>query len=227
MNANGIELFDLPGLALQLASEGKTPVFAASDGRVLGVIAVADTLKPNAADTVARLRALGLEVVMLTGDNAESAAGIAALAGVDRVESGLLPQDKAEAIRQLQSQGKTVAMVGDGINDAPALAQADVSMAMGSGADVAMESADITLMRSDLSTVVETFSLSRATIRTIKQNLFWAFFYNVMLIPIAAGALYPLFTALGGVPGGPRVPLRRSGVPQPGDGRRRNGHKFP
>ena len=202
MKANDIELFDLPDLAGQLASEGKTPVFAASDGQVMGIIAVADTLKPNAAETVARLHTLGLEVVMLTGDNAESAAGIAALAGVDRVESGLLPKDKAEAIRQLQSRGKTVAMVGDGINDAPALAQADVSMAMGSGADVAMESADITLMRSDLSTVVETFSLSRATIRTIKQNLFWAFFYNVMLIPIAAGALYPVFSALGGVPAG-------------------------
>ena len=202
MKANDIELFDLPELASQLASEGKTPVFAASDGRVMGIIAVADTLKPNAADTVARLHTLGLEVVMLTGDNAESAAGVAALAGVDRVESGLLPQDKAEAVRRLQSQSKTVAMVGDGINDAPALAQADISMAMGSGADVAMESADITLMRSDLSTVVETFSLSRATIRTIKQNLFWAFFYNVMLVPIAAGALYPVFAALGGVPAG-------------------------
>ncbi len=202
MEVNAVELFDLPDLARRLAGEGKTPVFAASDGTIMGIIAVADSLKPNAADTVARLHALGLEVVMLTGDNSESARSIAALTRVDQVEAGLLPQHKAEAIRQLQSQGKTVAMVGDGINDAPALAQADVSMAMGSGADVAMESADVTLMRSDLSTVVETFSLSRATIRTIKQNLFWAFFYNVMLIPIAAGALYPLFVALGGVPAG-------------------------
>ncbi len=200
LQASGVRLFDMPDLAGELAEQGQTPVFVAADKDLLGVIAVSDQLKPEAADTVGHLRALGLEVVMLTGDNARSAGAIASRLGVDRVESDLLPQDKVEVVRRLQSQGKTVAMVGDGINDAPALVQADVGLAMGSGTDVAMESADITLMRSDLSTVIGAFNLSRATIRAIKQNLFWAFFYNVMLIPIAAGALYPLFSALGGVP---------------------------
>ena len=200
LQSYGVQLFDMPGLAGELAEQGQTPVFVAADKDLMGVIAVSDQLKPEAADTVGHLRSLGLEVVMLTGDNARSAAAIASRLGVDRVESDLLPQDKVEVVRRLQAQGKTVAMVGDGINDAPALVQADVGLAMGSGTDVAMESADITLMRSDLSTVIGAFNLSRATIRAIKQNLFWAFFYNVMLIPIAAGALYPLFSALGGVP---------------------------
>ena len=200
LQSYGVRLFDMPDLAGELAEQGQTPVFVAADKDLMGVIAVSDQLKPEAADTVGHLRSLGLEVVMLTGDNARSAAAIASRLGVDRVESDLLPQDKVEVVRRLQAQGKTVAMVGDGINDAPALAQADVGLAMGSGTDVAMESADITLMRSDLSTVIGAFNLSRATIRAIKQNLFWAFFYNVMLIPIAAGALYPLFSALGGVP---------------------------
>ena len=200
LQASGVRLFDMPDLAGELAEQGQTPVFVAADKDLMGVIAVSDQLKPEAADTVGHLRSLGLEVVMLTGDNARSAAAIASRLGVDRVESDLLPQDKVEVVRRLQAQGKTVAMVGDGINDAPALVQADVGLAMGSGTDVAMESADITLMRSDLSTVIGAFNLSRATIRAIKQNLFWAFFYNVMLIPIAAGALYPLFSALGGVP---------------------------
>ena len=200
LQASGVQLFDMPDLAGELAEQGQTPVFVAADKDLMGVIAVSDQLKPEAADTVGHLRSLGLEVVMLTGDNARSAGAIASRLGVDRVESDLLPQDKVEVVRRLQAQGKTVAMVGDGINDAPALVQADVGLAMGSGTDVAMESADITLMRSDLSTVIGAFNLSRATIRAIKQNLFWAFFYNVMLIPIAAGALYPLFSALGGVP---------------------------
>ena len=200
LQSYGVRLFDMPGLAGELAEQGQTPVFVAADKDLMGVIAVSDQLKPEAADTVGHLRSLGLEVVMLTGDNARSAGAIASSLGVDRVESDLLPQDKVEVVRRLQSEGKTVAMVGDGINDAPALVQADVGLAMGSGTDVAMESADITLMRSDLSTVIGAFNLSRATIRAIKQNLFWAFFYNVMLIPIAAGALYPLFSTLGGVP---------------------------
>ena len=200
LQASGVQLFDMPDLAGELAERGQTPVFVAADKDLMGVIAVSDQLKPEAADTVGHLRSLGLEVVMLTGDNARSAGAIASRLGVDRVESDLLPQDKVEVVRRLQAQGKTVAMVGDGINDAPALVRADVGLAMGSGTDVAMESADITLMRSDLSTVIGAFNLSRATIRAIKQNLFWAFFYNVMLIPIAAGALYPLFSALGGVP---------------------------
>ncbi len=200
LQSYGVRLFDMPDLAGELAEQGQTPVFVAADKDLMGIIAVSDELKPEAGDTVGHLRSLGLEVVMLTGDNARSAGAIASRLGVDRVESDLLPQDKVEVVRRLQSQGKTVAMVGDGINDAPALVQADVGLAMGSGTDVAMESADITLMRSDLSTVIGAFNLSRATIRAIKQNLFWAFFYNVMLIPIAAGVLYPLFSALGGVP---------------------------
>ena len=202
MHANGVQLFDMATLAQELASEGKTPVFVASGKNAMGIIAVSDTLKPDAVDTVRHLRELGLEIIMLTGDNPRSAAAVAARLGVDHVESELLPQDKVDVVRRLQSQGKTVAMVGDGINDAPALVQADVGLAMGSGTGVAMESADITLMRSDLSTVIGAFNLSRATIRAIKQNLFWAFIYNVMLIPIAAGALFPVFSALGGVPTG-------------------------
>ena len=200
MDAVGVELNGLADRAGQLASEGKTPMFLAMGKEARGIIAVADTLKPTSRQAVDRLRQLGLEVVMLTGDNARTAAAIAAQAGVDRVVAEVLPQDKVGVIRDLQSQGKVVAMVGDGINDAPALVQADVGMAMGTGTDVAMESADITLMRGDVDGVIHAFNLSRATIRIIKQNLFWAFFYNVLLIPVAAGALYPVFGALGGVP---------------------------
>jgi len=178
--------------AHRLADEGKTPVFMAVDGTYAGIIAVADPLKEGSARAVERLHSLGLEVIMLTGDQRRTAEAIARQVGVDRVLAGVLPQGKGEEIRRLQSEGKVVAMVGDGINDAPALAQADVGIAMGSGTDVAMEAADITLVRGDLNGVVSSIALSRATIVNIRQNLFFAFIYNILGIPLAAGVLYPL-----------------------------------
>ena len=188
--------------AAGLAKQGRTPLFVACDGSALGVIAAADAVKPGAPAAVAALRALGIRTVMLTGDRSEVAASAAAACGVDEYHAGMLPAGKADAIAQLQADGNVVAMVGDGINDAPALARADVGIAMGGGADIARESADITLMQDDLTGVATALQLSRATMRTIRQNLFWAFFYNALLIPVAAGALYPVFAALGGVPGG-------------------------
>ena len=202
MEAQGLSLDGLRDSAESLSSEGKTAMFVARDGRPVGVIGVADTLKPEAAAVVARLRETGREVVMLTGDTHQAADAIARRVGVDRAIAEVQPQDKAQVVRDLQEGGTVVAMVGDGINDAPALAQADVGIAMGTGADVAMESAQVTLMRGDLGGLLAAFNLSRATMRTIKQNLFWAFFYNVALIPVAAGVLYPVFDALGGVPNG-------------------------
>ena len=202
MENSDVPLNGLVEQASALAAQGKTPMFLASEDRAVGLIAVADTVKPEAAEGLAKLRDMGLEVVMLTGDNVQTAHAIASQLGLDRVEAEVLPQDKAAVIQRLQSEGRVVAMVGDGINDAPALAQSDVGMAMASGTDVAMESADITLMRSDVNGVATALDLSRQTIRTIKQNLFWAFFYNVMLIPVAAGVLYPVFQGVGGVPGG-------------------------
>jgi Cu+-exporting ATPase len=202
MEDSGVSLNGLVEQASALAAQGKTPMYLASDDRAIGLIAVADTVKPEAAEGLAKLRNMGLEVVMLTGDNVQTAHAIASQLGVDRVEAEVLPQDKAAVIKRLQAEGRVVAMVGDGINDAPALAQSDVGMAMASGTDVAMESADITLMRSDVDGVAIALDLSRQTIRTIKQNLFWAFFYNVMLIPVAAGVLYPVFQGVGGVPVG-------------------------
>ncbi len=200
MRARGVSLDDLEEKASQLAGEGKTPMYVAADGRPVGIIAVADTLKPEARDVVAQLKAMGLEVVMLTGDNRRTAEAIGRELGVQRVLAEVSPQDKASVVKSLQQEGKVVAMVGDGINDAPALAQADVGMAMGTGTDVAMESADVVLMRGDLGGLITAFRLSHATIRTIRLGLFWAFFYNVSLIPVAAGALYPVFHSLGGVP---------------------------
>ena len=202
MESVGADVSALLDRAALLAAQGKTPMFLAVEGSAVGLVAVADTLKPTSPEAVAGLKQMGLEVVMLTGDNAHTASAIARQAGLDRVEAEVLPSDKVEVIRRLQSQGRVVAMVGDGINDAPALAQADVGMAMGSGTDVAIESADITLMRADLTGVITALTLSRQTLRTIKQNLFWAFFYNVLLIPVAAGVLYPVFSAWGGVPAG-------------------------
>jgi Cu+-exporting ATPase len=192
----GIDASPLAARAESLAGEGKTMAFVGVDGRLAGLIALSDTLKPSARPAVEKLRGMGLAVIMLTGDNRRTAAAVAALAGIDNVIPEVLPGGKVEVVRKLQAEGKRVAMVGDGINDAPALAQADVGMALGTGTDVAMASADITLMSGDLAAVVSAFELSRRTIRTIKQNLFWAFAYNVVGIPVAAGVLYPVFGLL-------------------------------
>ncbi|MCX6568437.1 MAG: heavy metal translocating P-type ATPase [Candidatus Aminicenantes bacterium] len=192
----GIDVSALIARAESLAGEGKTTAFVGVDGRLAGIIALADTLKPSARPAVEKLRGMGLAVIMLTGDNRKTAGAVAAAAGIDVVIPEVLPGDKAEVVRKLQAEGKRVAMIGDGINDAPALAQADVGMALGTGTDVAMASADITLITGDLAAVVSAFELSRRTIRTIKQNLFWAFAYNVVGIPVAAGVLYPVFGLL-------------------------------
>ena len=196
----GVALDGLEQHAEKLAAQGRTPMFLAAGGGPKGVIAVADSLKPGALEGVARLKAMGLSVVMLTGDNRRTAQAMASQLGIDRVEAEVLPQDKAEIVRGLQREGRVVAMVGDGINDSPALAQSDVGLAMGGGTDIAADSADITLMRGDVGGVATALMLSRQTIRTIKQNLFWAFFYNILLVPVAAGVLYPVFQAVGGVP---------------------------
>ncbi len=179
-----------------LENQGKTVMFLVVDGEVTGMLAVADTLKPNAREAVARLHDLGLEVVMLTGDRARTAGVIAQQTGIDRVLAEVLPGEKAAEVRRLQEEGHLVGMVGDGINDAPALAQADVGIAMGTGTDVAMEVADITLMRGDLMGIYQALKLSQGTLRTIKQNLFWAFIYNIIGIPLAAaGMLSPIIAA--------------------------------
>lgn len=176
-----------------MAAEGKTPLFFAENGKLIGMTAVADIVKPTSKAAVNELRHMGIEVIMLTGDNKRTAEAIQSEVGVDRVIAEVLPQDKEQEIRRLQQSGKKVAMVGDGINDAPALARADVGIAIGAGTDIAMESADIVLMKNDLLDVAGAIELSKATIRNIKENLFWAFFYNVIGIPIAAGCLYTAF----------------------------------
>jgi Cu+-exporting ATPase len=191
LQAAGIATTELDAAADALAVDGKTPVFAAIDGRPAAVIAIADTLKAGSVEAVAQLHRLGLEVAMLTGDNRRTAEAIARAAGIDRVIADVRPDGKAAAIKALQTDGRSVAMVGDGVNDAPALASAEVGVAMGTGTDVAMESAGVTLMSGDLRGLVTAIALSRATMGNIRQNLFWAFAYNVVLIPVAMGALYP------------------------------------
>ncbi|XRK15260.1 heavy metal translocating P-type ATPase [Elusimicrobium posterum] len=178
------------------AAEGKIPLYFAKDKELLGIIALADTLKYTSAQAVAQFKSLGLEVILLTGDNNITARAIAAQVGIDTVISDVLPEDKEREIRALQARGKKVAMVGDGINDAPALARADVGIAIGAGTDIAIESADIVLMKSDLLDAVNAVKLSRAVVRNIKQNLFWAFVYNTIGIPVAAGVLYPVWGVL-------------------------------
>jgi P-type Cu+ transporter len=195
LEAAGVDLADLRSTGTELATSGKSPVYAAVDGRAAAVIAIADTLKDGSAAAVAELQRLGLEVVMLTGDNEVTALAIAHQAGVDRVLADVRPEEKEAHVRRLQADGRLVAMVGDGINDAPALARADVGIAIGTGTDVAIESATVTLMSGDLRGLVTAIALSRATMRNIKENLFWAFAYNVALIPVAAGVLYP-FTGI-------------------------------
>jgi len=179
-----------------LEEDGKTAMLVAVDGRSVGIVAVADTLKEHSVEAVARLKQMGLEVAMMTGDNHRTANAIARRVGIDRVLAEVLPQDKAEEVRKLQRQKRVVAMVGDGINDAPALTQADVGIAIGSGTDVAKEAGHIVLLKEDLRDIVTAFELSRRTIGKIKQNLFWAFIYNAVGVPIAAGVLYPFAPSL-------------------------------
>ena len=197
MVEQGLSTDGMDQIATELAERGATPVFVGLDGIVEGVIGIEDALKPESVAAVAALRDRGIEVVMLTGDNARTASAVASRVGIDRVIAEVLPSDKAERVQEIMAQDKTVAMVGDGINDAPALAQADIGIAIGTGTDVAIEAADVTLVGDDLRGVPAAIDLSRATMRVIRQNLFWAFAYNVALIPVAAGVLYPLFAGSG------------------------------
>jgi Cu+-exporting ATPase len=214
MKDMGISLEGLEEKAEVFWNDGKTVIFLGVDGRGVGIIGLADTLKPNAGTVVAEIRRMGIEVGMVTGDNRRTADAIARDAGIDRVLAEVLPEHKSEEVKKLQGEGRIVAMVGDGINDAPALAQADVGIAIGTGTDVAMETGDITLIGGDLSGIATAISLSRRTIRTIKQNLFWAFAYNVILIPVAAGILYLAFHS-NGVPAGLRFILGDYGFLNP------------
>jgi len=173
--------------------EGKTPVILTADGKVLAVAMVADAIKPEAIEAVKNLHALGIKVVMLTGDDKNTARYIADQVGIDEVVAEVFPEDKMNKVKELQAQGRIVAMAGDGVNDAPALAQADIGIAMATGTDVAIESAGITLLYGDISKLVKAIRLSKITMRGIKQNLFWAFFYNIVGIPLAGGVFYPFF----------------------------------
>ncbi len=202
LSTKGPRVSGLEEQATALAAEGKTVMYVARGGRVLGMLAASDTLKPEAKSVVAELKQRGLEVIILTGDREETAHAVAGSLGISGVTAGVLPNQKALHVKGLQEKGRCVAMVGDGINDAPALAQADVSIAMGSGADTAMETSGVVLMVSGLESLTAVFELSKRTLRAIRQNLFWAFFYNAALVPVAMGVLYPVFQQTGGVPQG-------------------------
>jgi Cu+-exporting ATPase len=191
MSEKGIGFQSMMAQAEKLEGEGKTVMFVALDGSPAGLIAVADTLKETSVEAIRRLRQMKLETVMITGDNQRTAEAIARQVGIDRVLAEVLPQDKAEEVKKLQAQGKRVAMVGDGVNDAPALAQAEVGIAIGSGTDVAKETGDVILIKSDLNDVIVALEVARATMNKVKQNLFWAFIYNTLGIPLAAGLFYP------------------------------------
>ena len=197
MHDNDITISEVQGEVEGFRDAGKTVLFLSVDKKIAGLFAVADTLKPDALEAVNSLRSMRIEVVMVTGDNQRSADYIARQAGIANVIAGVLPDNKAREVKSLQDKGHIVAMVGDGINDAPALAQADIGIAIGTGTDIAMEAGDITLMRGEMAGIVTAISLSKSTMSTIKQNLFWAFAYNVILIPVAAGILFPLFIRTG------------------------------
>jgi Cu+-exporting ATPase len=194
------EDYDFTEYSFTISQRGETVLGVAKDGEPIGFIGISDTVKPGASEAIRQLTNRGIRAVMLTGDNQRTADKVAQSIGIEHVVAGVLPDGKANVITELQSEGRVVAMVGDGINDAPALATADVGIAIGSGTDIAIEASDVTITSDDPAIVAELIDLSRSTMRTIKQNLFWAFFYNVLLIPIAAGILYPVFSD-GTVPG--------------------------
>jgi Cu+-exporting ATPase len=200
-NRRLLKAFDVSPSALEddaerLRAEGKTAMFVAVDGRAAGIVCVSDPIKETTAEAVRQLHEEGIEIVMLTGDNRETAKAVAEKLGIDNFVAEVMPEDKADTVKRFQEEGKVVAMAGDGINDAPALAQAQVGIAMGTGTDVAMESARVTLVKGDLRGIVRAVLLSKATMRNIKENLFFAFVYNALGIPIAAGVLYPVFGLL-------------------------------